>query len=265
MKRIVLSGLLISSLVLAAPIPLSVSSVVSPDGLRVWSVQELTQAQRAEQQASAPFFSNISNQDFYPGLETTTVPMAAFSSDGHLLAYAYNDDIQILDFKTNKQISSFKYPKVYKMAFFGNNLLLAARGSNFLQVLSVTGKLGNKFKVSGVDTNLEHLSLAANGKLGVVLIYAKGATFAGIVDFTKNAKTIATVAGIKTGSFTACAVNATGSSFVCGADEGSIAVFNPTGKIMRTFKAFKTAVQSVVFTKNGSIFASNQSSTLIFK
>jgi hypothetical protein len=251
-------------LVLAAPIPTSVSSLVSPDGVRVWSVQELTQAQRTEQQVSHMFETTISNQDFDPGSETDVVPIAAFSSDGNLLAHGNNNEIAVLDFKAKKEISRFKYPNVYKMAFFGSSLLLAARGSELLQVSSITGKLGAKFKVTGIGTNLEHLSLATNGKLGLLLVYAKGTTFANIVDFTKNAKTIATVAGLKTGSFTACAVNATGSNFVCGVDEGSIATFKVSGKITRTFKAFKTAVQSVTFTKNG-IFASGENETRSFK
>jgi WD40 repeat protein len=266
MKKIILSGLLISSLVLAAPMPQnSVSSVVSPDGARVWVVTQVTEAERKERNLSELFDSGILNQDFFPGIGTDTAPIAAFSSDGNLLAYGDSNEIAVLDFKTKGESSRFTYPNLYKMAFFGNTLLLAARGSDFLQVSSATGKLGAKFKVTGVGTNLEHLSVAANGKLGVLLVYSKGATFANIVDFTKNAKTIATVAGLKTGSFTACAVNTTASSFICGADEGSIAVFNASGKIIRTFKAFKTAVQSVVFTKNSSIFASSESSYQIFK
>jgi WD40 repeat protein len=266
MKKMVFCTVLISSLVLAAPMPQnSVSSVVSPDGTRVWVVTQLTEAQRKEQQVSHMFEASILNQDFYPGLETDTAPMAAFSSDGNLLAYSYDNEIAVLDFKTKRESARFTYPNVYKMAFFGNNLLLAARGSDFLQVSSIAGKLGAKFKVTGVGTNLEHLSVATNGKLGVLLIYSKGATFAAIVDFTRNAKTIAIVAGLKTGSFTACAVNASASSFVCGADEGSLAVFNSAGKISRTFKAFKTAVQSVVFTKNSSIFASSENEIRSFE
>lgn len=265
MRYLLLGGILLSSLVLAAPAPFAVSSVISPDGLRSWRVQELTEAQQKEQQASAPFFSNITNQDFYPGLETDTPPIAAFSSDGNLLVYSYSDEIQVLDLKQKKFISSFKYPKVYKMAFFGQNLLLVAKDSDLMQVSSITGKLGAKFKFVGIGTNLEQLSLSADGKRGVILLYSKGATFANVVDFTKNIKVLSTVGGIKTGSFTACAVNANGSSFVCGADEGSIAVFNATGKISRTFKAFKTAVQSVVFTKTGGIFASSENSVQTFK
>jgi WD40 repeat protein len=266
MKKMVFSTVLISGLVLAAPMPQnSVSSVVSPDGQMVWVVTQLTDAKRTEQQVTHMFDGSTLNQDFYPGLETDTAPIAAFSSNGSLLAYGNGNEIAVLDFKTKRESSRFVYPNIYKMAFFSNTLLLAARGSDFLQVSSVAGKLGAKFKVTGVGTNLEHLSVAANGKLGVLLVYSKGATFANIVDFTKNAKTIATVAGLKTGSFTACAVNATASSFICGADEGSIAVFNASGKITRTFKAFKTAVQSVVFTKNGSIFASSASSYQTFK
>jgi hypothetical protein len=45
MNKVIFGGLLLSSLVQAAPIPLSVSSVVSPDG----------EAQRTKQQVSESF------------------------------------------------------------------------------------------------------------------------------------------------------------------------------------------------------------------
>jgi hypothetical protein len=258
--KIIAIGLLFSSLVLAAPHGITAySSVVSPNGSQIWLTEDVSPKKDGSQ-----FFSSLTKQDFYPGLETTKPPFAAFSSDGGLLAYAIAGEVAVLDLGKKQEVLRFGYKNVYRMAFFGRNLLLAARDSDVLQVSSIAGKLGAKFKFDNVGTNLSHLSLSADGKRGVLLMYSKGANFAVIVDFTKNAKVLGSSGGSKKGSFTTCAANSLGSRFACGTDAGELVVLDSSGKTLHTQQAFKTAVQSVVFAKN-NLFASSETESGVFK
>jgi hypothetical protein len=258
--NIIAIGLMFSSLALAAPHGITAySSVVSPNGTQLWITQDVSPNKDGSQ-----FFSNLTKQDFYPGLETTTAPIAAFSSDGGLLAYANQDEVVVLDLGKKQEVSRFTSKNVYQMAFFGRNLMLVARDSDVLQVSSITGKLGAKFRYAGAGTNLSHLSLSADGKRGVLLIYSKGANFAVIVDFTKNAKVLGSSFGSKKGSFTACAANNVGLRFACGTDAGELVLLDSSGKTLHTQQAFKTAVQGVVFAKN-NIFASSEKESGYFK
>jgi hypothetical protein len=260
MKLFVLAGLLISSLTLASPFGITAhSSVASPNGTQLWLTEDVSQKKDGSQ-----FFSSLTQQDWYPGLETTEPPIAAFSSDGGLLAYAFDDQIAVLDLGKKREVSRFKYKNIYQMAFFGRSLLLAARGSDVLQVSSIAGKLGAKFKFAGVGTNLSHISLSADGKRGVLLMYSKGANFANIVDFTKNAKVLGVSGGSKSGIYTVCAVRPNGANIVCGTDTGEIVGLNMSGKVVHTQQAFKSAVQSLVFGRF-YIFATSQTESGTFK
>jgi hypothetical protein len=261
-RKIIAIGLVFSSLALAEQFAFPMhSSVVSPDGKTVWTVEAPSNRESGN---PTQYFASISNQDWYPGYEPDKPPIAAFSSDGGVLAFVDEGEVQVLDFAKKQQVSSFKAKNTYQIAFFGRSLMLAARGSDVLQVSSIAGKLGAKFKFVGVGTNLTHLSLSADGKRGVLLMYSKGANFATIVDFTKNAKVLGTSGGTKTGIYTTCAANAVGSRFVCGTDTGEIAILDSSGKILQTQQAFKTEVQSVVFAKN-NLFASSATESGVFK
>jgi hypothetical protein len=245
---------------LASPFGITaVSSVVSPNGTQLWLTEDVSPKKDGSQ-----FFSNLTQQDWYPGLETSTAPLAAFSSDGGLLAYGYDGEIAVLDLGKKQEVSRFKYKNVYQMAFFGRSLLLVARGSDVLQVSSIAGKLGAKFKFAGVGTNLSHLSLSADGKRGVLLMYSKGANFANIVDFTKNAKVLGVNGGSKSEIYTVCAINARGANVVCGTDTGEIVGLNMSGKVVHTQQAFKSAVQSLAFSRF-YIFASSEKESGTFK
>jgi hypothetical protein len=259
-KSFLLIGLLVLNLTLAAPHGVTAhSSVVSPNGSQLWIVEDVSPTKDGSQ-----FFATLTKQDWYPGLETTSPPIAAFSSDGGLLAYGKDGEVAVLDLMRKQEVSRFNHKNVYQMAFFGRSLLLAARDSDVLQVVSITGKLGAKFRHTGVGTNLSHLSLSADGKRGVLLMYSKGANFAVIVDFTKNAKVLGSSGGTKKGSFTACAANSLGARFACGTDSGEIAILDPSGKTLSIQQAFKTVVQSVVFAKN-NLFASSETESGVFR